>query len=123
MHDDPREQTVEHVENLARLLDSQFGIPGTKIRLGLDTVIGLVPGIGDTISLGIASYIVLQSARIGVRKRTLLQMTFNIALDWLIGLVPLIGDIFDVGWKSNLRNAALLRKDVLPDTPPRKING
>ncbi len=122
MHDDPREQTVEHVENLARLLDSQFGIPGTKIRLGLDTIIGLVPGIGDTISLGIASYIVLQSARIGVRKRTLLQMTFNIALDWLIGLVPLIGDIFDVGWKSNLRNAALLRKDVLPDTPPRKIN-
>ena len=105
------DETVAQVEDLAQLLDSQFGIPGTKIRLGLDTLIGLIPGIGDTVSLGIASFIIVQARRVGVRKRVLAQMSFNVFIDWLIGLVPVIGDLFDIGWKSNLRNAALLRDE------------
>lgn len=103
---------VEHIEKLARLMDSQFIIPGTSFKLGLDTIIGLIPGIGDTIGLAVAGYIVAQSARIGVQKRILVQMLYNIFIDWLIGLVPIIGDLFDMGWKGNNRNAALLRRSI-----------
>ena len=91
-------------------MDSQFKLPGTQIRLGLDSLIGLVPGIGDTASLGVSFWFVWHVMQIGVRKRIIARMLFNIFIDWLIGLVPLIGDIFDVGWKGNLRNAALLRE-------------
>lgn len=119
--------TVEQVESLAQLLDSQFAIPGIGVRVGLDTIIGLIPGIGDTISLGIASYIIAQARRIGARKRVLTKMSFNVFIDWLIGLVPIIGDLFDIGWKSNLRNAALLREEhdylrsFIPSDPQKTI--
>ena len=103
-------ETVEHVESLAELMDSQFALPGTKIRLGLDALVGLIPGIGDTLNLGVAGYIVSRAWAAGVPKRKLVRMSWNIFIDWLIGLVPLIGDLFDVGWKANLRNAAVLRK-------------
>ena len=103
------EKRVKHVEALAKRLDSQFSVPGTQFQLGLDAIIGLIPGIGDTLSLCIAGYIVLQAQRLGARKRTLIGMTYNIFIDWLIGLVPIIGDIFDMGWKGNNKNAALLR--------------
>jgi hypothetical protein len=102
--------TVEHVEDLATLMDSQFKLPGTSINLGLDAIVGLIPVVGDTLNLGVAGYIVSRSAAAGVPKRHLTRMSWNIFIDWLIGLVPLIGDIFDVGWKANLRNARILRK-------------
>jgi len=101
---------VEHVEELARLMDSQFALPGTKIRLGLDALVGLIPGIGDTLNLGVSGYIVSRAMAAGTPKRHMSKMLFNIFIDWLIGLVPLIGDLFDVGWKANLKNAAVMRK-------------
>ena len=104
------ERTVESIESLAALMDSQFQLPGTGIKLGLDTIIGLIPGIGDTIGLGVASYIVSRGAHMGVPKRKLTKMGFNIGIDWLIGTVPIIGDLFDVGWKANNRNAAIIRE-------------
>lgn len=103
------EKRIEHIEDLAKMMDSQFSIPGTRLKLGLDTLIGLIPGIGDTLSLCIAGYIVLQARQVGARKDTLMLMLFNIFIDWLIGLVPIIGDFFDMGWKGNNKNAALLR--------------
>jgi len=103
-------QTVEHVEDLAQLMDSQFTLPGTSINLGLDALIGLIPVIGDTLNLGVASYIVSRAANAGAPKRHLIRMSWNVFIDWLIGLVPLIGDIFDIGYKANLRNAHLLRR-------------
>ena len=103
------EDRVAHVESLAKIMDSQFSIPGTQLQLGLDTLVGLIPGIGDTVSLGIASYIVFHAHHLGARKRTLSRMLYNIFIDWLIGLVPIIGDFFDMGWKGNNKNAALLR--------------
>lgn len=104
------EKIVQHIEHLATLMDSQFRLPGTKINLGLDTIVGLIPGIGDTASLGVAGYIVMQAARLKPPKRKLFHMSFNIFMDWLIGLVPIIGDIFDVGWKANNRNAKMMRE-------------
>lgn len=119
-HLDPTTRAqLEHIEKLAKMMDSQFALPGTQIRLGIDTLIGLIPGIGDTLSLGIAGYIVAHSAKMGVKKRTLTKMGYNIFVDWLIGLVPLIGDIFDVGWRGNNRNAALLRRSL--EVEPRDV--
>ena len=103
-------KTVEHVEDLAQLMDSQFKLPGTGITLGLDALVGLIPAVGDTLNLGVAGYIVARAAKAGVGKATLLRMSWNIFIDWLIGLVPIIGDLFDVGWKANLRNARLMRR-------------
>lgn len=109
------EKRLNHIDGLARLMDSQFTVPGTQIKLGLDALIGLIPGIGDTISLGISGYIVAHAHSLGAPKRLLARMGFNIFMDWLIGLVPLIGDIFDVGWKANNRNASLLRRHFFPE--------
>jgi len=91
-------------------MDARFQIPGIPIRFGLDGLIGLIPGIGDTINLGVAGYIVLEGVRLGAQKRAIYHMIFNIFLDWFIGLIPLIGDIFDVTWKGNLRNIRILQK-------------
>ena len=104
------ESTVESVEALANLMDSQFTLPGTSVNLGLDTIIGLIPGIGDTIGLGVAGYIVMRGAQLGLPKTKLSVMGFNIGVDWLIGCVPIIGDLFDVGWKANNRNAQIIRQ-------------
>ncbi|XER22007.1 DUF4112 domain-containing protein [Fretibacter rubidus] len=104
------EAHVQRVEGLARLMDSQFKIPRIPINLGLDTIIGFIPGIGDTIGLGVSSYIISQAARVGVSRSTMMKMIGNVGLDWLVGLIPIIGDIFDWGWKANNRNAALLRE-------------
>jgi len=103
-------ETLSRIEGLADIMDAQFAIPFTPIRLGLDTIVGLIPGIGDTISFGVAGYIIWQGKTLGANSGQALQMIFNSFIDWLIGLVPVIGDIFDVGWRSNLRNTALMRQ-------------
>lgn len=108
-HAAEREQ-LERLEALAKTMDAAFTIPGTDIPLGLDTIVGLVPAIGDTLSLGIAAYIASHGIGLKARKRHMVQMSWNVFIDWLIGLVPLIGDIFDIGWRGNLRNVALLRR-------------
>lgn len=104
------EKTVTSIESFARLMDSQFNIPGIPSPLGLDTIIGFIPGIGDTVGLSVSGYIIFQGARLGLPKRKLAKMGFNVGIDWLIGLIPLIGDIFDWGWKANNRNAAIIRE-------------
>lgn len=108
-HDRDRE-SLERAESLARTMDAAFTIPGTQIPLGVDTIVGLVPVIGDTVSLVIAGYIASHGIGLQVKKRHLGLMGVNIFIDWLIGLVPVIGDVFDIGWRGNLRNAALLRR-------------
>jgi len=103
------EQRLNHVEGLARLMDSRFKIPGVPIPMGLDTIIGFIPGIGDTIGLGVSGYIISHAWGLGAPKRLLVRMGGNVFVDWLIGLIPLIGDLFDWGWQANNRNTALLR--------------
>ena len=110
IHHKDKEALVQSVEKLARLMDSRFNIPGIPIRLGLDTIIGLIPGIGDTIGLSISGYIIAQSKRVGVNRTTIYKMIANVFIDWLIGIVPILGDLFDWGWQANNRNAGLLRQ-------------
>jgi len=101
---------LERAESLAKMMDAAFTIPGTQIPLGVDTIVGLIPAVGDTVSLGFAGYIASHGIGLKAKKRHMVRMGSNIFIDWLIGLVPLIGDIFDIGWRGNLRNAALMRK-------------
>ncbi len=105
-------QVDPHIERLAHWLDSQFSIPGTNIRFGLDAILGLFPAIGDLLPSLASLYILFAAARYGVSRATLLRMAMNIAFDFAAGSVPVAGDVFDVYWKSNDRNAALLAKHV-----------
>ena len=95
---------------LARLMDTAIRIPGTNIRLGLDAVLGLIPGAGDAAGALLSSYIILAAARQGASRAVLLRMIGNVAVDSLVGAIPVLGDIFDVAFKSNMRNAALLER-------------
>jgi hypothetical protein len=100
------------VRALARLLDSAVRVPGTNVRVGLDALVGLVPGIGDVASAAFSGYIILAAARLGAPKTVLLRMLLNVATDTVVGAVPVVGDLFDVGWRANARNAALLDRHL-----------
>ena len=99
---------LERVRRLAKLLDAQFEVAG--IRFGLDSLIGLVPVLGDSITtlIGLYPVWVAQQHKVGFLTRA--RMIGNLALDWAVGLVPLAGDVFDLGFKANLRNLELLEK-------------
>jgi Domain of unknown function (DUF4112) len=102
------EAALRRVARLAYWLDDRFRIPGTSRRVGLDGLLGLIPGIGDTATTLVAAYIVIEAARMGVPKRTIARMLGNVGVDYVIGLVPLAGDLADLAWKANRRNARLL---------------
>ena len=108
----PPEERAARVRRLARLLDDVVRIPGTRIRFGLDALIGLVPVAGDFAGTALSGYVILAAARLGTPPPVLLVMVFNVAVDTLIGSVPALGDLFDVGWKANVRNAALLDRHL-----------
>ncbi|MCU1239840.1 MAG: hypothetical protein JWO71_566 [Candidatus Acidoferrum typicum] len=101
----------EHLDYIAALLDDIFRIPGTKIRFGLDALIGWIPGIGDAMT-GIASFlIVFASWRRGAKGVTLARMIANVLLETAIGAIPVAGDVFHVIWKANRRNYRLLLRE------------
>ena len=103
-------------------MDSAIRIPGTGIRLGLDSIVGLVPGAGDLVSSLMSGYIVLASARMGVPAPVVARMILNLGVDTLVGSVPLIGDLFDVGFKANIRNAALLDRHLADPLATRRTS-
>lgn len=105
-----RERELRHLEELADLMDSKFVLPGTSIRFGLDSLLGLIPGVGDTIGLITSVYIAGRAQAHDVPAHIKWVMLWNIFIDWLIGLIPLIGDIFDIGFKANRKNIELIRK-------------
>ncbi len=103
---------VARVRALAKLLDSAVRIPGTGITFGIDPIVGLVPGVGDLAGAVMSGYIVLISARMGVPPAVVGRMILNLGVDTLVGSVPILGDMFDVGFRANLRNAALLERHL-----------
>ena len=100
----------ERLDRFAFLLDDAFRIPGTERRVGLDALIGLVPGIGDAAGALLSSYFLYEGARLGVSVATLLRMTLNIGIETGVGLVPVLGDLFDFAFKANDRNARLIER-------------
>jgi len=106
--DDERERIRTAVRHLAWLLDSAFEIPGTKFRIGLDPILGLIPVLGDLISMAIGGYIIMLSARLGVPRAVLVRMLVNVGTDAVVGSVPVAGDVLDAAWRANAKNAKLL---------------
>ena len=103
---------VNKLRRLSKVMDNAIAIPGTKIRFGLDPILGLLPGGGDTITGGLSAYIVVEAARMGLPPEVLYKMVGNILLDSFAGTIPVLGDLFDVGWKSNVKNIELLEKHL-----------
>ena len=103
---------LRRLERLADRMDRAFRLPGTSIRFGWDSIVGLLPGIGDTAALAPAAWIILEAHRMGLPRYRVAQMVGNAGIDWIVGSIPLVGDIFDVGWKGNLRNVALIRRHM-----------
>jgi hypothetical protein len=101
-------QGLEALRKVAYLLDSAFVVPGTSYRVGLDPILGLVPGFGDLVSPLFTIGILWQARELGLPRVVQLRMIFNVAIDSLLGVVPLVGDLFDFAWKSNTMNLALL---------------
>jgi uncharacterized protein DUF4112 len=117
-------ERVARVRSVARVLDTAIRIPGTEIRFGLDSILGLVPGLGDVSGAVLSGYIILASARLGVSPAVIVRMIMNVAVDTGLGAVPIIGDLFDVAWRANVRNADLLEKHAaLPSTTTRSSRG
>lgn len=112
-----REQRLARLEALAQLLDVAFIVPGTKIRYGIDGLIGLIPVIGDIITTAISLWLVREARALGAPWHITARMLGNVALDGAVGIVPFIGDAFDVMFRANVRNVKMLRKWL--DKQPR----
>lgn len=104
--------TLRRLRRLSHLLDNAIPIPGTTYRIGLDPILGLLPGGGDFLSTIFSAYIVFKAAQIGLPRDTLGQMGLNILIDLLSGSVPVLGDLVDVAWKANVKNIRLLEEHL-----------
>ncbi len=112
MNNIERLATLNRIRKFSRLMDTAIGIPGTKFRIGLDPIIGLVPGAGDIVDTAFSAYLIYLATRFNIPQKTLGKMIYNIGLEAVIGSVPLVGDIFDAFYKSNMRNLALLEEHL-----------
>lgn len=113
---DPDEARVEDpfIALVARVMDSFFNVPGTRIRIGLDPLIGLIPGIGDTATAVTSLMLILKSARYGLPRIVIARMVLNVLINSGVGAIPVVGDAFSVWFRSNVRNYALLQKHARP---------
>ncbi|ALW86369.1 hypothetical protein AUC43_15515 [Hymenobacter sedentarius] len=103
------DERLRWVERIAHLMDSQFRLPGTRFRFGLDPLLGLVPILGDLSSTAVSVALLLTMLRHGASGAVVVRMALNILLDTVVGAVPVLGNLFDFAYKSNERNVALLR--------------
>ena len=112
-----RAEVERSLDQLSLLMDGLFRIPGTGWRIGLDAIVGLIPGVGDLATTGVSLYILAAGVRYRVPKVTLLRMAANVGVDYALGAIPVVGDIFDAAWKSNQMNVELLkqRASVTPE--------
>ena len=105
---------------VSRLMDSFFSLPGTKVRVGLDPLIGLIPGIGDTATALTSLMLILKSARYGLPRIVIARMILNVLINSGVGAIPVVGDLFSVWFRSNARNYDLLQKFARPIRPSTK---
>lgn len=101
---------ISELEKISEFLDNKYRIPGTRFRFGLDPIIGLIPGLGDAITMGISGLLVVYMARYGVSRKVVVLMVLNVIIDGILGSIPLIGWLFDFAFKANEKNIRLLKK-------------
>lgn len=104
------ELELADIERIVNLLDNWFAIPGTNIRVGLDALIGLVPGLGDIVMLFANLYVVERLSRLGLSGFTRLRMFGNVFIDFALGAIPILGDFFDIAFRANVRNLQIARR-------------
>lgn len=100
------------LDRSAEILDNRFRIPGTKIRFGVDAVIGLFPYVGDVLTFLVSGFLVIIIARYGISSKLMLKMLGNIWIDGMFGTIPLLGDIFDLRYKANMKNVMLVKEYI-----------
>jgi len=101
---------LKNINRLAQLMDSQFRLPGTNFRFGLDGILGLIPGAGDLSTLAVSGYMIMIMAKNGASGNVIAKMVVNVLIDALLGAIPFIGDLFDFVFKANLKNMQLMRE-------------
>jgi hypothetical protein len=106
------EAALARITAVAKLMDSLFAIPGTRIRLGVDSLLGLVPVVGDIAAQAVAAYLIWEARQLGVPKLTIWRMVGNSLIDTVVGAVPLVGDAFDIAFRANMKNLRLLQRHL-----------
>lgn len=124
MNDNGGSRHLQRMRTISRVMDEAFRVPGTRLRFGLDGLVGMIPGLGDALGAGVAVYGLIAARRLGAPASVLARMAGNILLDSLVGAVPVAGDVFDFAFKSNRRNLRLLeRYELQPGRTRRASRG
>ena len=116
------EARLSRVRSFAWLLDNSIALPG-GFRIGLDALIGLVPGLGDAVGALASAYIINEARYLGAPRRLLVRMMINVLIETIVGAVPLAGDLFDAAFKANVRNVALLERHHAAPTHRHRGDG
>jgi Domain of unknown function (DUF4112) len=116
MTDIERLKILNRLTRMAKLMDTAWGIPFTKIRFGFDSVVGLIPGAGDAVNLGVSLYSLILARKLGAPNSMLVRMAANAGIDFGLGSIPVVGDIFDLFFKSNTRNLKMLTEFLAKQT-------
>lgn len=111
----------QRVEALELLLERSFHIPGTKIPVGLDSIVGLVPVLGDVVTAAMGAYMVWEARNLGMSKFQLMRMAANVGVDTVLGAIPLAGDAFDFLWRSNSKNLRIIKRHLDKHHPGTRI--
>lgn len=109
------------VEAMEQLLERSFHIPGTKVPVGLDSIVGLVPVLGDIVTAVMGAYMVWEARNLGMSKWHLMRMTANVGIDTALGAIPLVGDAFDFIWRSNSKNLRIIKKHLDKHHPGTRL--
>lgn len=114
--------TLNHLRQISNLWDRALAVPGTRFRVGFESLLGLLPIGGDMIGILLSSYILIRAAQLGLPAVILTRMLFNLLLDGIVGSVPILGDLFDTTWKANTRNVNLLETHLQSPHPTQRTN-
>lgn len=106
------EAALQRMRAVARIMDGAVEVPGTNYTVGLDPLLGVVPGVGDALSAAVSLYVVVEAANLGVPYTTVVRMLANVSVDAAVGTVPVVGAIFDLVWKANERNLAMVERHL-----------
>ena len=107
-----RGDAIARMELVAHLLDTAFVLPGTKQRVGIDAIIGLVPGIGDALTTLLSTYVIWEAKQLGLPRRKIARMMLNLGIHAVVGTLPFAGDAFDAFFRVNQRNMRIVREHL-----------
>jgi uncharacterized membrane protein len=118
-----RADSVRRMEAVAHVLDTAFLIPGTNQRIGIDAIIGLVPGIGDAVTTLLSTYVIWEARQLGLSRFAIARMLANLAVHASVGAIPVVGDVFDAFFRVNQRNMRIVRAHLARRPGGRDIDG